>query len=75
MDREYINLAFEDELGKNATLRVDSPKADLDGDAVEGAATAIVDAGVFRKKGRFTKLLAADIVTVSTRNLVDNRDA
>lgn len=66
MDKKYLNLTFVDEGQKQATIRVNNPKEGLDSDAAKAGAQAIVDAGVFRAKGKFVAPKKGELVTVTT---------
>lgn len=69
MERTYVSVTFQDVSGKTGLIRVNDAKKDLEGGAVKGAAQAVVDAGVFRAKGKFTAAKKAELVTVSSTQL------
>lgn len=66
MIKKYLNLTFVDEGQKQATIRINNPKEGLDADTAKAGAQAIVDAGVFRAKGKFTAPTKGEIVTVNS---------
>lgn len=69
MERTYVSVTFQDESGKTGLVRVNDAKKDLEGGAVKAAAQTVVDAGVFRAKGKFTAAKKAELVTVSSTQL------
>lgn len=69
MERTYVSVTFQDETGKTGLIRVNDAKQNLDAPAVKAAAQTIIDAGVFRAKGRFTAAKKAELVTVSSTQL------
>lgn len=69
MERTYVSVTFQDESGKTGLIRVNDAKKDLDAGTVKAAAQAVVGAGVFRAKGKFTAAKKADLVTVSSTQL------
>ena len=69
MERTYVSITFQDEAGKTGLIRVDNAKANLEAGEVQAAAQTIVEAGVFRAKGKFTEAKKAELVTVSARTL------
>ena len=66
MIKKYLNLTFADEGQKQATIRINNPKEILDADAAKAGAQAIVDAGVFRAKGKFAAPLKGELVTINS---------
>lgn len=66
MERTYLSVTFMDEAGKTGLIRVNDAKANLQAGEVQAAAKTIVDAGVFRAKGKFTEAKKAELVTVSS---------
>ncbi|CAC9935751.1 hypothetical protein PEPNEM18_01594 [Aedoeadaptatus nemausensis] len=71
--KKYLNMAFEDELGKSFTMRVDDPVDDVNADAVDGAAKVIVESGAFRVKGHLKEFVSADLLTINSQRIVDHR--
>lgn len=71
--KKYLNMAFEDELGKSFTMRVDDPVDGVDADAVDGAAKVIVESGAFRVKGHLKEFVSADLLTINSQRIVDHR--
>ena len=69
MERTYVSVTFQDESGKTGLIRVNDARKDLDAPTVKTAAQTVVDAGVFRAKGKFTVAKKADLVTVSSTQL------
>ena len=69
MERTYVSVTFQDETGKTGLIRVNDAKQDLDAPAVKAAAQTVIDAGVFRAKGKFIAAKKADLVTVSSTQL------
>lgn len=69
MDKKYLNLTFVDEGQKQATLRVNTPKDNLDGNTAKAGAQAIVASGIFRAKGKFVAAQKAELVTVTSDTL------
>ena len=71
--KELVHLAFEDEVGKEFSIRLEDPVADIDKNKVESAAKAIVESGAFRVKGRLKKLLEAEKIVIDTQTIVSYR--
>lgn len=69
MKRTYLSVTFADEAGKTGIIRVNEPKANIQAGEVQAAAKTIVDAGVFRAKGKFTAAKKADLVSVTSSTL------
>lgn len=74
MNKKYLNLTFVDEAQKQATIRVNEPKEDLDSAAAKAGAQAIVDSGVFRAKGKFAAPKKGELVTVTTGVLFSEKE-
>ena len=66
MLKKILVLTFMDEGGKQSRLTVNNPKEGLDADTAKSGAQAIVDAGVFRAKGKYVAPVQAQIVTTNT---------
>lgn len=71
--KRYLNMAFEDELGKSFTMRVDDPVDEINADAVDGAAKVIIESGAFRVKGQLKDFVSAELLTITTQSIVDHR--
>lgn len=69
MEKTYVSVTFQDESGKTGLIRVNDARKDLDAATVKAAAQTVVDAGVFRAKGKFVAAKKADLVTVSSTQL------
>ena len=66
MERTYVSVTFQDETGKTGLIRVNDAKQNLDAPAVKAAAQTVIDAGVFRAKGKFVAPKKGELVTVTT---------
>lgn len=74
MDRKILILTFMDEGGKHSRMQIADPKEGLDGNTCKAAANQIVQAGIFRTKGKYVAPVKAEIVVTTADTLFAEHD-
>lgn len=74
MDRKILILTFMDEGGKHSRMQIMDPKEGLDGNTCKAAATNIVQAGIFRTKGKYVAPIKAELVVTTGDTLFEEHE-
>ncbi len=68
-----LQMTFATANGKEGTMTISDPKADLNAEQVQSAMNDMVASTVFvNKHGQFTRVVSADMITRTVDNLFDN---